>query len=187
MLEDIAREHKLWIKYCLNFGVPHHLAEDLVQEMYLRINRLVKDETKIYYKGEMGKVNHFFIWTTLKNMWITLVKQQQRNPYKGFTDVEFDESWSMTHLDSVENREELLAIDRLIDKIYAEVANWKHWYDRELFRVYFGSHIGLRQLSRDTKISLSSLHNSIKKYKNTLREEFREDWEDFLNNEFDLI
>jgi hypothetical protein len=121
-------------------------------------------------------------------MWITIVKREQRNPYKGLLDIEFDESWSLSHtIDTIDNKEELMAIDRIIDKIYAEVATWDYWYDRELFKVYFGSHVGLRQLSRDTKISLSSLHNSIKKYKNKIRQELGEDWEDFLNNEFDLI
>jgi transcriptional regulator of aromatic amino acid metabolism len=105
----------------------------------------------------------------------------------GYSDTEMDESWSMTHIDSVGNRDELEAVDRLIDKIYGEVGSWEHWYDRELFRIYFGSHISLRQLSRDTKISLTSIHNSVKKYKIKLRERFGEDWEDFLNNQFDLI
>ena len=186
MLEDIANEHKLWIKYCLNFGVPHAIAEDLVQDMYLRINRLVKDESKVYYKGN-DKINHFFIWTTLKNMWITRCKRERRNPLVRLVDVDFQEEWYLNHIDSVENREELMAVDRMIDKIYDEVSTWEHWYDRELFRVYFGSHVGLRQLSRDTTISLSSLHNSIKKYKLNLKEKFREDWEDFMNNQFDLI
>jgi len=185
MLEDIAREHKLWIKMCLNFGVPNHMAEDLVQDMYIRVNRLVKDESKIYYKE--GKINHFFFWTVLKNMWSTYSKKETRNPYKGYMDVEMDESWIVTHIDSVENREQLLAVDKILDKIYDEVKTWEHWYDRELFKVYFTTHISLRQLSRDTKISLTSLHNSVTKYKKILREQLKEDWEDFMNNQYDLI
>lgn len=185
MLEAVAKEHKLWIKMCINFGVPNHMCEDLVQDMYLRVNRLVKDESKIYYKDD--RINHFFFWTILKNMWSTICRRESKNPYMGYSDTEMDESWSMTHIDSVSNRDELEAVDRLIDKIYGEVGSWEHWYDRELFRIYFGSHISLRQLSRDTKISLTSIHNSVKKYKIKLRERFGEDWEDFLNNQFDLI
>ena len=35
-----------------NLGVPAHLAEDLIQEMYLRLHRYVKDESKIYYRDD---------------------------------------------------------------------------------------------------------------------------------------
>jgi hypothetical protein len=49
------------------------------------------------------------------------------------------------------------------------------------------SHVGMRQLARDTDISLNSIYNSIKKYKEIIREKFSEDWEDYINQDFDLI
>jgi DNA-directed RNA polymerase specialized sigma24 family protein len=185
MLDDIAREHKLWIKMSLNMGVPNWYAEDLVQSMYVRIHNYVKDESKVYYRP--NKINHFFIWTTLKNMWITYVNKAKRNPFKEMKDVLFEEEWYNSNIMQEPETEQMLAMDRLLDKIREEVDSWDYWYDTKLFQVYFLSHIGMRQLSRDTGISLSSIYNSIKKYKEIIREKFSEDWEDYKNQDFDLI
>lgn len=185
MLEDIAKDHKLWIKMSLNMGVPNWYAEDLVQSMYLRIHNYVKDEAKVYYRP--NRINHFFIWTTLKNMWITYVNKAKRNPFVGLRDIMLEEDWYNANAVNEVDDEQMLALDRLLDKIKEEVDGWDYWYDKKLFQVYFFTHVGMRQLSRDTGISLSSIYNSIKKYKDIIREKFAEDWEDYINDEFHLI
>ena len=50
MLELLAKNHLLWVKMVYNMGCPRHLCEDIVQEMYLKINRLVSDKRKCYVK-----------------------------------------------------------------------------------------------------------------------------------------
>ena len=72
MLEKLAENHTLWIKMVVNMGCDKYTAEDIVQSMYLRIHRLVTDEKKIMYNDD--EVNRFFIYVTLKNMFIDYVK-----------------------------------------------------------------------------------------------------------------
>ena len=66
MLELLAKNHKLWIKMVVGFGCDVDTAKDIVQSMYLRIHKYVKDEQKIMYNDYEG--NRFFINVTLKNM-----------------------------------------------------------------------------------------------------------------------
>ena len=66
MLEKIAVHQELWIKMLVNLGCDINLAKDLVQDMYLRVHRLVKDPERIMYKGD---INRYFIWKTLRNLY----------------------------------------------------------------------------------------------------------------------
>ena len=47
--------------------------------------------------------------------------------------------------------------------------------------------MSLRQISKGSKISLTSLFNSVKNYKNILKEKFMEDVEDYLNGDYHLL
>jgi DNA-directed RNA polymerase specialized sigma24 family protein len=51
MLEKLAVHQELWIKMLVNLGCKIDVAEDLVQDMYLRMHRLVKDESRNYVQG----------------------------------------------------------------------------------------------------------------------------------------
>jgi DNA-directed RNA polymerase specialized sigma24 family protein len=84
VLEDLGRKHELWLAMALNMGVPPSLAEDLIQEMYLRLHRYVKDESKVYYK-DTGTINRFYIWTTIRNMWMSArtYKAKRDGGYRG--------------------------------------------------------------------------------------------------------
>ena len=41
MMELLSKYHNLWISMGLSMGVPKHMVEDIVQEMYLRLNKYV--------------------------------------------------------------------------------------------------------------------------------------------------
>ena len=50
LLELLATKHKDWVKMVKSFGCPEAIAEDFVQEMYLRLDRYSIDPEKIMYK-----------------------------------------------------------------------------------------------------------------------------------------
>ena len=74
MLEKIAVHQELWIKMLVNLGCNVQLAKDLVQDMYIKIHRLVKDPERIMYKGD---INRYFIWTTLRNLYYSHLKKER--------------------------------------------------------------------------------------------------------------
>jgi hypothetical protein len=67
-----------------------------------------------------------------------------------------------------------------------EMDNW-HWYDSMLFKVYKEGNASMRDIAKDSGISLTSIFNTLKNCKERLKEGVGEDYEDFSNNDFDLI
>lgn len=58
MLDIIAKDHKEWIEVCKGYGVEKH-AEDLVQDMYLKLADSNIDNSK-NYRG--------YVFSTLRNL-----------------------------------------------------------------------------------------------------------------------
>lgn len=190
MLEDLGRKHELWVAMALNMGVPPSLAEDLIQEMYLRLHKYVKDESKVYYK-DTGTINRFYVWTTIRNMWMSAKTYKAKNGTIYLEDLS-DYSTDYLHINNqvtYDSREieAIEAYDKLFDKIIKLVDDWDHWYDRKLFGLYYLSDMSMRDIAAKTNISLTSIFNSCKNYKNKITNELLEDWEDFKNGDFDKI
>ena len=179
MLEKLAENHTLWIKMVVNMGCDKHIAEDIVQSMYLRIHRLVTDEKKIMYNDD--EVNRFFIYVTLKNMFVDYVKA--RNRYTFFEYMETDDVDE--GLDDVEFDEQE-AFHNLVDSMSTEIMTWER-YDIILSQLYFKTDLSLRDIANGSGISLMSIYNSIKNYKNILNNKFTDDYQDYINGDYHLI
>ncbi len=179
MLEKLAENHTLWIKMVINMGCDKHIAEDIVQSMYLRIHRLVTDEKKIMYNDD--EVNRFFIYVTLKNMFVDFVKA--RNKYTFFEYMETDDIEE--GLEDIEFDEQE-AFHNLVDSMSSEIMSWER-YDIILSQLYFKTDLSLRDIANGSGISLMSIYNSIKNYKNILNNKFMDDYQDYMNGDYHLI
>jgi len=179
MLEKLAENHTLWIKMVINMGCDKHIAEDIVQSMYLRIHRLVTDEKKIMYNDD--EVNRFFIYVTLKNMFVDFVKA--RNKYTFFEYMETDDIEES--IDDLEFDEQE-AFHNLVDSMSSEIMSWER-YDIILSQLYFKTDLSLRDIANGSGISLMSIYNSIKNYKNILNNKFMDDYQDYMNGDYHLI
>ena len=179
MLEKLAENHTLWIKMVINMGCDKHIAEDIVQSMYLRIHRLVTDEKKIMYNDD--EVNRFFIYVTLKNMFVDFVKA--RNKYTFFEYMETDDIEE--GLEDIEFDEQE-AFHNLVDSMSSEIMSWER-YDIILSQLYFKTDLSLRDIANGSGISLMSIYNSVKNYKNILNNKFMDDYQDYVNGDYHLI
>lgn len=75
MLELLATKHDDWVRIAFSMTGDMDDAQDLVQDMYLRLERLGKTKRQVSYKDT---VNRYFIWTVLFNM----VKEKNRSVNK---------------------------------------------------------------------------------------------------------
>jgi DNA-directed RNA polymerase specialized sigma24 family protein len=171
----------MWIKMLIDMGCSVYVAEDIVQSMYLRLHKYVKDEKKIMYKND--EVNRFFVYVTLKNMFFSYRKAANK-----YTFLEIREDEVVEDEDIVFIRDEAMeiAFDRLMYKIEGEMDSW-HKYDRILSEKYLKSSYSLRDIASGSGISLTSIFNSMRENKRILKEKFSEDWEDFKNGDYNLI
>lgn len=181
MLELLAKKHKLWLNMVLGFGCDYDTAQDIVQSMYLRLHKYVKDENRIMYNDD--EVNRFFIYVTLKNMYNTYITAERKFIwFEVREDDAIDEELREFAFDEAME----IAFERLVGKISDEMNNW-HKYDRILSEKYLKSDYSLRDIATGSGISLTSIFNSMRENKRILKEKFSEDWQDFCNGDYHLI
>ena len=176
MLEKLAKHHDLWIKMLVNLGCNVEDAKDLVQDMYLRLNRLVKDPNKMMYGDD---VNRYYVWTTLRNMYFSKLKRDRASIFYELWDSDEGES-------SEYNMSEDEAFTKITEQVDDITSNWTI-YDKKLFELYFIKGLSLRAIAKGSKIGLTSIHTSILNYKQILRDTLSEDLIDYFNQEFDKI
>lgn len=181
MLDKLAKNHKLWVRMVRGFGADYDLAQDIVQSFYLRMHKYVKDGDRIMYNDE--EINRFFCYVTLKNMYRTYMNAA--NKYH-FFEIREDDAIDEELRDFAFDEAMETAFERLIGKITAEMDTW-HKYDRILSEKYLKSDYSLRDIASGSGISLTSIFNSMRENKRILKEKFGEDYEDFMNGDYNLI
>jgi DNA-directed RNA polymerase specialized sigma24 family protein len=172
-LKDVAKDHKEWVKLVKSFGEDLY-AEDLVQECYLRLYKYCKPENVI----TNGQINKGFMYFTLRNMYLYGVRNKGK--FEGFDIEAIQIKDEPSQLDKHE------AYLKILGKIENEVDSW-HWYDQKLFELYRDTDLSIRDIAAETKISSSSIFNTLKNCKQKIRLAVGEDYTDYKNEDFELI
>ena len=71
-------------------------------------------------------------------------------------------------------------------RIQAEVSTW-HWFDQRIFNIYRNDKISMRELSKQTRIGTSTIFHTIKYCKERIKENIAEDYEDYINKDYEKI
>ena len=166
-LEDVFKKHKEWVHIVRTFGALDD-AEDIVQEMYIRYDKYTKQEQV---------VNTSFIWVMLRNIYFDSTK-------KKLNTIRLDKTIELQ--EEVANELEPVAFKSLIDKSQQEINEW-HYFDRELFKLYLNTDKSMRDIAKETKISLSAIFYTLKRCKGKLNSVLEEDYIDFLNEDYEWI
>jgi RNA polymerase sigma factor (sigma-70 family) len=192
ILNELSKRNKEWHRIALSICKDEHLANDLVQKMYLRMRRYITDPEKIKVDG---KINSLYIYVTIKNLFYQHKNKKKKNIFLEYKDYDaFDENntyeYNTDMTSSYEEEIDVVNMEKaneiIMNNIENEIKTW-HWYDEKLFRLYYFTNKSLRQIASETKISLTSIYNSCKNYKNIIEEKFGEDIIDFFNKDYDKI
>lgn len=182
-LKEVAEHHKEWIKTVTALGGGSY-SEDIVQEMYIKLYKYA-DANKIIKNGILQKGYVFF---ALKSILYTLAKERS---------LILKENIDNHHIPDDTNHEEEEAFFRFNQKIDAYLKtlenksktenNERYWYDGKMFKMYKDSDLSMRKLAKLSGISFVSIFHTLKNVKQDLRNNFQEDWEDYLNGDYDKI
>ena len=156
-LEKIAEKHDDWHRIVLSFGCKESIAEDIVQEMYIRIHTYITKGVDISYGDD---INHIFIYRTLRSLYIDL-HRKEKNIIKINIDnlAEYiDENEGLTKGDVCNAMQQM---DSLLDKTF--------WYDRTVFEI-ISSGTSIAELSRKTNITYYSLYFTYKRVKQLIKD-----------------
>jgi RNA polymerase sigma factor (sigma-70 family) len=173
-LAKVAKYHNDWIKVIHTFG-EYEVAEDLVQETYIALWKYA-DASKILDIN--GEVRKGYVYFTLRSLFY-----QYYNKKKKVNKVNFDDQWELFDDSNIEEHKAYNDICLLIDE---EIKNWD-WYDRKLFKLYRDTDLSMRDIAKETNISLISIFNSIKNYKIILKEKFEKDYQDYITNDYNMM
>ena len=143
----LSKYHKEWLSIVKSFG-GGDISEDIVQDMYLKYNEnfVINNEP-----------NRAYIWITLRNIFLTEIKQKEL--------INFEET---------EPIDEQL-FQSIMQRANKEMKKW-HWYDKKLFEIYIYNDLSMRDIAKETNISLRSIFSTIKYCKERLNKELKEDY-----------
>ena len=148
MLEQLSKDDKKWRKIAYNICKDKSLADDLVQDMYIKMH---EDCEKSY-----DEINDFYVWVVMKNIYLHILRKGKKEIsiecFSNIADLEDDQ------LKLVKRKEVSDALE-LLDR-----------WDREI--LLHTSETSLRKLSKQTGLTVSVLNtgkqNALKKLKELL-------------------
>jgi DNA-directed RNA polymerase specialized sigma24 family protein len=186
VIDLLAQKNDDWIRMAKSFKITDDQANEIVQEMYLRINDYVKDAKKIMFDDK--QVNTFYVYITLRNIYYSNFYNTGKNIKNRkviyFSEIVDNDDARKLAKYMIEDPEEAqynidkkIKLDNLIDKIEEEIDTW-YWYDKKMTKLYMNTKMSMRDISKETKISLSSIFNTLTNAKEKIREisekEYRE-------------
>ena len=153
ILEKAYQKHKTWVSICKSFGLDYPTSEDLVMEMYIKLDYITKKGTDITYNKD--ELNYYYIFKILYTMFLQLKKKRDR---VNFIDQEM--------LQNIEGQEQVHFQE--IEKRFNNEFSKLHWYDQKVFEIV-ASGTKIAELSRKTQITYISLYNTYTKVKKLLK------------------
>ena len=177
MLELLALRHKEWVDMARAVGCPEPYAEDVVQEVYIR---LYNYRENIYNKLILpdDDLNTFYMFVSIRNMVRTMMKNE--GVYINYEEFYYEEADGLADMQMEE------AFSKLIVKMRNEANSWGRYHSK-LFNVYYMTDFSMRDIADGTGISLTHIYNNLKTYKKIIIDKYKEDYEDFKNQDYDKL
>jgi DNA-directed RNA polymerase specialized sigma24 family protein len=172
-VSKIAANHAEWVAIVNSFGEDFY-AEDIVQEVYIRIMSYCTEEQLIID----GKINKPYMYFVLRNTYLLM--------HRGIkpTIISIENAYNIRSDEDLTDMHE--AYIRLHDKINTEVKSW-HWYDQLVWKVYRESGMSIRQIAKETTISPKSIFVTLKHCKSRVNDAVGDDYKDYINKDYELI
>lgn len=160
MLEQLYKNHNKNCNILKKMGCPNDIAQDFVQEMYIRIHNYsqVKEIKSV-------DVCAFFI---LRNLFYDYCRKKKRevsydSDYINIDRIdtsqeEFNLEEEITKSDNLAKLEELLNDPNVIS-----------WYDKKILLEHYKEGIPMRKIGRETNIGFPSIYNTVKKSREQLK------------------
>ena len=151
LIDRLALKNEDWIRVVCSFGAPRHQAQDIVQNMYIKLHEweLKGNKSILYNKKE---VNYYFVFKVLRTLFLDHKRINGKYVPVG--------SERLLETSNDQEQELYFIADEIKNKI-----KMLHWYDKRIFNIVCVQGISMLQLSEATGISYHSIKRTIKKVK----------------------
>lgn len=173
ILQLLANKHNVWINYVKSFGCNKDIAEDYVQEMYIKIHtHVLKNGNELMYNGT--EVNFYFIYVTLRNMFYDDCRKKKKITFEPIN-VDFENE--ITEYSEILFNAQLESKNIWLNNLNNNINNIKEYntnkanlcYIKFIFDKVFVEQVSISKLSRDSRISYASLRNTVLLIKNQIK------------------
>lgn len=168
----LAKDHSKWINVVENMGANKAICEDIVQDTYIKVAEMKNPRKLLYNESE---INYWYFCLALRSVFVDYIRKKKLESSAEFV-VSTDEP-NMT-------QEE--AWERMYQKVISHIIALGK-YGNVLSQMYFKTDYSLRDISEMSEIGLTSIYNSIRQYREHLKNELGEDYEDYMNQDYDKI
>lgn len=177
ILEILCLKHKQWLDYVKSFGCSDDIAEDYVQEMYIKIHSYSQRKDNDIMFSE-NNVNYYFIYVTLKNMYYDDLRKSKKQFKVDLSDDFIQDEKEYTETDyHFKNNAKNVWINRLNSEIESiKEYNRKKanlMYIRFIFDKIFVEQVSVTKLSQEVGITYWSLRNTVLIIKEQIKNETR--------------
>ena len=183
ILDILSKRHTEWLIMAKSFKLDNNDANELVQNMYLRMYDYTKDVKRIMYNEK--EINTFYIYITLRNLYYSkFTNYKKKNKTVLFSDIDKENfkyiinKMSYDIDDFEDNYKKKVNLEALCNKIDSVIEDW-YWYDKKLTKLYLNTDMSMRDISKETKISLSSIFNTLTNAKEKIRKESKEEYKKY--------
>ena len=147
----IARKHDTWIDIVKSFGCSKPLAQDIVQEMYIKIQLKLEKGLDISFQDD---INYYYIFKTLRSLFYDFKRKNKNITMVSLEEVNCAQEEDVNYSESYEK------IEKALLKMY--------WYDRKVFEI-INKGESIAEFSRKSLIQYHSLYHTYRKVKNKLK------------------
>jgi len=149
----LAQKQEDWIRIVKSFGCRQVVAEDLVQEMYIKIYKRLGNDLNIMYDDK--EINYYYVYRTLHTLFLDLRRKEQRVKKVYIEDVDIDRP-----VEDIDYGSAYQKVEEELGRAY--------WYNRKVFEIINGGE-SVADLSRNSGINYYSLYNTYRKMKEQLK------------------
>ena len=141
MLNELSKQDKTWREIAYKICGDKALADDLVNDMYLRM-----------YEQQPDKITNGYVYTVIRNLFIDHTRERSKLVNTDFSNVE------------ILNEEEEQTQQQ--QPTFEQIAGGLTWYEKTIF--VQATLIGQRELARKTDIHIQTIHRVTNTVKNKL-------------------
>ena len=175
ILELAFKKHKDWLRICRSFGCQDDDCQDIISEMYIKIDELTKKGTDLKY-GD-NDINHYYLYKMIFHACLRMKQiNRKRKDIIVTTDTQsYDLGAALASYNiSTDMNDSMLhkKLENFTDSYESKLV----WYDIAIFELISDGR-KISELSRDTNISYVSLRNTYIKVKDFIKKEYEKyDW-----------
>ena len=120
-LEKIFEKNDQWIDIVKSFGCNRDTSQDIVQEMYFKVQKRLEKGTDIQYSED--DINYYYIFKVLRSLFLDLKRKESKV--------------QIVELGEIENCELDINYEDAYEAVTEEI-NTLFWYDRKVYEIIDG-------------------------------------------------